>query len=490
MNVLLVYPRYPNTFWSFRHAVRFLGKKAAFPPLGLLTVAAMLPPDWQLRLVDLNVRALHERDIAWADMVFVSAMIVQKDSAQEVLTRAKAFGKRTVVGGPYFTSCDRHAVRGVDHFVLNEAEVTLPPFLADLREGTPKEVYVSEDKPNLAKTPTPRWDLIRLKDYATMLLQFTRGCPFDCEFCDITKLYGKKTRLKGAPQFVAEVDLLFQAGYRGAVFVVDDNFVGNMRETKAMLPHLIAWQRKHRFPFTFLTEASVNLAKDRDLMRLMQEAGFNKVFLGIETPSMESLRECKKGQNLHVDLEEVVRIIQSYGMEVLAGFIVGFDSDTTDIFERQIRFIQTTGIPRAMVGLLTALPKTKLWERLHASGRLLASSSGNNVSAELNFQTVMERSKLVAGYKEILATIYSDREYYARVATMLRNLGPYARSKLQWCDIRAFIHSVVRIGIFSPARSHYWKLLLGTRWRTFPLAVEAAIVGRHLKIVAREVIRS
>lgn len=491
MNVLLVYPRYPDTFWSFKHALSFLGKKASIPPLGLLTVASLLPKEWELKLVDMNVGSLKDADLIWADMVFVGAMIVQKNSAMEVLKRAKSFGKKTVVGGPYFTSCDRNTIQNADHFVLGEAEITLPEFLQDLKKEKLKAVYSTDIKPGLAETPTPRWDLIRFKDYATLALQYTRGCPFDCEFCDITKLYGKKTRLKSAPQFVNEVDTLYKAGFRGSIFVVDDNFVGNMKETKVMLPHLIKWQEEHTYPVTFLTEASVNLAKDKPLMELMRKAGFTKVFLGIETPHKDSLKECKKGQNVNIDLVEMVRTIQVSGMEVLAGFIVGFDKDPHTIFDDQIAFIQKAGIPTAMVGLLTALPKTELWKRLQESGRLIRDSTGDNLSAVLNFVPIMDRQVLLDGYRRILATIYSDKHYYARVHALLRNLKPMVRARLQWCDVRAFVHSVVRIGVFSKTRFRYWRLILTHCARkTFPRAVELAIMGEHFKKVALEVVKA
>ncbi len=494
MNVLLVYPEYPNTFWSFHHALSFLsfiGRKAAFPPLGLLTVAALLPEEWELRLVDMNVRRLHDHDLAWADMVLVSAMLVQKGSAQEVLDRAKSFGKRTVVGGPFFTSCEKSSVRGADHWVLNEAEVTLPEFLKDLAQGTPKSEYTSQDKPRLETTPLPRWDLISLRRYATMAIQYTRGCPFACEFCDITKLYGRVTRLKKSSQFVTEVDTLYRAGWRGSVFIVDDNFVGNMVKVKEMLPELIAWQKTHRYPFTFFTEASVNLAKDAALLGLMQAAGFTKVFLGIETPRRESLVECHKGQNVNVDLAAMVHSIQSYGIEVLAGFIVGFDNDGPGIFADQIAFIQKTGIASAMVGLLTALPKTELWKRLHENGRLLKESTGDNLSAMLNFVPVMDREVLIEGYKRILEHIYSPREYYQRVHTLLARFRPATQIRFKREDIIAFLQSTVRIGIFSQARFLYWKLMLRHfARRTFPMAVTAAIMGEHYRKVARDVIRS
>ena len=364
LKVLLVYPRYPDSFWSFKYALRFINKKAAHPPLGLLTVAAMLPADWSKRVIDMNVKKVTDDDLRWADYVFISAMIIQKQSVREVLNRCQALGVKTVAGGPLFTM-EPEEYPLVDHLVLGEAEVTLPPFLQDLEQGTAGHVYSTSERPSMDSTPVPAWELINTKDYACMSVQFSRGCPYDCEFCDITSLYGRKPRLKNTSQFIGELDAIYNIGWRGSVFVVDDNFIGNKKALKnEVLPAMIDWMEKHKYPFTFITEASINLADDPALMVLMKHAGFNHVFVGIETPSEESLKECNKFNNVNRNLIAAVKQIQNYGMEVSAGFIVGFDSDTPSIFERQISFIQQSGIVTAMVGLLSAPKGTRLFERL------------------------------------------------------------------------------------------------------------------------------
>ena len=495
MNVLLVYPEYPDTFWSFKGAMPFIGKKASLPPLGLLTVASMLPREWEARLIDMNVERFTDSDIKWADIIFVSAMIVQKESVKDVIRRIKAFDgdKVVVAGGPYFSSCDLDSVTGVDHFVLGEAEITLPLFLKDFKdgEGVAHKVYRSDEKPDLTCTPLPRWDLIKLHNYAAMAVQYTRGCPFNCEFCDITKLFGRATRSKSSQQIVGEMQHLYDSGWRGGVFIVDDNFVGNIVEVKSMLPWLIEWQKAHDHPFSFLTEASVNLAKDADLLGLMRDAGFNQVFLGIETPSIEGLKECHKGQNVHADLVEVVKVIQSFGMEVMGGFIVGFDSDRADIFKRQFEFVQKTGIVVAMVGVLNALPGTGLWERLKKSNRLIGDTTGNNLLAQTNFVPTMGKETLARGYKELLARLYSPQGYYRRVETLLRNLKHGSRSnRIRWSDVSAFAQSLVRIGIISKARFYYWRLLLrhSLNRRKFPLAVRFAIIGEHFRMVSEKIV--
>ncbi len=481
MRILLVYPRYPETFWSFKHVLRFVSKKAAFPPLGLLTVGALLPGGWEKRLVDMNVEALEDEDLAWADMVFVGAMLVQRDSARVAVERAKAAGKRVVAGGPAFTAVP-DLCRGVDHLVLNEAEVTLPMFLRDLAAGNPKPLYTSDEKPDITKTPAPLWNLIKARNYATMSVQYSRGCPFNCEFCDIIVLNGRKPRAKSPEQMLRELEGLRRAGWRGSVFIVDDNFIGNKEKVKEFLPKLIAWQKKRRWPFQFLTEASLNLAQDEDLMRLMSAANFHKVFLGIESPSAASLAECSKHQNTVLDLGQAVDRIHAHGMQVMAGFIVGFDSDTDTIFEAQLQFIQKVGVATAMVGLLTALPGTRLWHRLKAENRLLGDASGENTDGSLNFIPKMGSEALVQGYRDLVASLYSPKEYYTRVQTFLKRYRPTVRGRVTLSDLRAFARSLWHIGLRSRERLLYWKLILRTLFtkiRAFPMAVELAIQGLH-----------
>ena len=382
MRILLVYPENPDTFWGFKRALRFISKKAMEPPLGLLTVAAMLPASWELRLVDLNVRRLHDRDLTWADYVFLSGMIVQRASFEQVLARCARLGVKVVAGGPMATTTPEDFPTA-DHLVLNEAEVTLPLFLADLERGSPQRIYRADGFPEITSTPQPRWDLLELKKYATMDVQYSRGCPHDCEFCNITTLYGHRPRTKSTAQFLAELDSLHAAGWRDSVFVVDDNFIGNRRKLRTdLLPALVEWSERNGHPFEFSTEATIELSDDEELMELMVRAGFRMVFVGIETPDEGSLAECNKVQNRGRDLVESVKILQRHGLEVTGGFIVGFDSDRPDIFDRQIRFIQNSGIMTAMVGVLQAPLGTRLFQRLKDENRLLDSWTGNNMDAE------------------------------------------------------------------------------------------------------------
>lgn len=484
MNVLLIYPEFPDTFWSFKHALKFIHKKAAFPPLGLLTLGAMLPEEWSKRLVDVNVTNLTEKDLVWADCVFISGMVVQRESARETIARCKEAGVKIVAGGPLFTS-EYQEFGDVDHFVLNEAELTLPPFLADLEVGCAERVYETSEFCDIRETPPPMWELADLKRYASMSIQFSRGCPFDCEFCNVTALFGHRPRIKTAEQIIAELDGLYNLGWRGQVFFVDDNFIGNKRYLKTqLLPALIEWQ-KDKKGIPFFTEASVNLADDESLMEMMVEAGFDTVFIGIETPDEKSLAECNKKQNKNRDLVEDVKRIQRTGLQVQGGFIVGFDSDTHSIFQRQIDFIQESGIVTAMVGLLQAPAGTRLYERLKQEGRLLGHMSGDNVDGTTNIITKMELNALREGYKNIMSHIYSHKHYYKRVKTFLREYkAPKIEMPLDFQRFLAFFRSNVRLGIFGKERFRYWRLLLWTLFRRpelFSLAVTLTIYGHHFR---------
>lgn len=363
MNILLVYPRHPDTFWSFQHVLPFVGKRSAFPPLGLLTVAAMLPPDWNLRLVDANIVALRDEDIAWADWVLLSAMIVHRESAREIARRCAAAQRPVIAGGPLFTTGHRDFPE-IPHFVLGEAEGVIGALVEDMRRGAVKAEYRADAFPDLSATPVPRWDLIDFAHYVTMPVQFSRGCPFDCEFCDIVAMYGRVPRTKEPAQVIAELEALRRAGWRQMVFIVDDNFIGHKKRVKALLRALVEWRRRTRPAMGFFTEASVNLADEEELLDLMVRAGFKKVFVGLETPVVQSLEECRKVQNRKRDLVDAVKTLQAAGLEVMGGFIVGFDSDPLDIFRRQFEFVQRAGVVTAMVGLLTALPQTRLYARL------------------------------------------------------------------------------------------------------------------------------
>ena len=485
MNALFIYPEIPETFWSFKYALEYVSKKSAFPPLGLLTIAAMVPDTWHKRLIDMNVGPLMDADLLWADYAFISVMSVQKTSFSQVLSRCKDLGVKVVAGGPHFTS-EEGVIDGVAHLVLGEAEETFRRFLEDLRMDQAKQVYIPEVQPDLRLTCEPEWSLIDFRDYDSMLLQFSRGCPYDCEFCDIVRINGRKQRTKSTSQFIDEVEGLFSRGWRGSVFIVDDNFIGVRSRAKEMLKALAGWMDDHGRPFHFFTEASLNLAEDAELMDLMASAGFNKVFVGIESPNAQSLGEAGKMQNLRLDLLKSVRVIQSHGLEVMGGFIIGFDSDPEDIFEKQIEFIQGSGIIMAMVGLLEALKGTRLWKRLNSEGRLLSEASGDNTDCKLNFIPKMDRETLISGYRRVLETIYAPAAYYLRCREFLRQYRQRTVSVINGSGIKAFFKSLWRIGVLNEEgfRPYYWKLLtrsLLTCPKTFGEAVRLMIVGIHFR---------
>ena len=488
MNILLVYPKYPTTFWSFQYALKFISRKASLPPLGLLTVAAMLPDLWNQRLVDLNAEKLTDADLQWADYVFLSAMTIQKESALEVIAQCAAAGVKVVAGGPLFTA-NPDEFADVDHLVLNEAEITLPVFLSDLALGKADRVYSSASWAALEATPVPRFDLLRVQHYASMNIQYSRGCPFDCDFCNITVLYGRTPRTKSAAQVLAELDAVYALGWRSSVFIVDDNFIGNKGKLKReVLPAIIGWMKEHRHPFSLYTEASINLADDDDLMRLMVNAGFDQVFIGIESPNEESLAECSKLQNRNRDLIASVKKIQQAGLEVQAGFIVGFDKDPASIFERLIGFIQESGIVTAMVGLLNAPPGTKLYHRMQREGRLLKAATGDNTDFSMNFVPKMSSEALLDGYRSILQTIYSPKHYYARVRMFLKEYKPsdQRRFRLPPRYVLAGFKSAIRLGIVGKERYQYWKLFFWSLFRKprlFPLAITFSIYGFHFRKV-------
>jgi len=499
MNVLLVYPQYPDTFWSFKHAIRFISKKSVYPPLGLLTIAAMLPREWKLKLIDLNVQSLRDRHIEWADLVCISAMAVQTRSAREVIRRTSAAGKRMVAGGPLFTESHEEFPQ-VDHFILNEAETTLPPFLNDLRQGHPLRIYAEKDFPDLSLTPSPRWDLVNMKKYVSMNLQYSRGCPFNCEFCSVTALFGHRVRTKTAAQVVMELDALYLQGWRGGVFFVDDNFIGNRGALKKrVLPAIIQWNEAHRNPFSFNTEASLNLADDPELMAMMVRAGFDQVFVGIETPEKSCLEACGKTQNACRDLTASVKRIQSSGLEVMGGFIVGFDNDPPSIFHRQIEFIQKSGIITAMVGLLNAPRNTRLYQRLKKENRIIKGFTGDNTDFSINFQPKMDMGDLLRGYRRIVESIYACKPYTQRVMAFLRQKSLHLKAlrragkpplrggmQLRFCHIKAAIRAFFVLGIRDSGRKYYWKLCIWSLFRCprlFPQAITFAIYGFHFRRV-------
>ena len=490
MNILLIYPEFPDTFWSFKHALKFVRKPASSPPLGLLTVAGLLPPAWEQRLVDLNVRPLADEDLAWADYAFVSAMAVQRSSAEEIVARCAGAGLPVVAGGPLFTA-QPEQFRAVDHLVLGEAELTLPPLLDDLSRGCARRVYAAPEFCDLERSPAPRWDLVGLDAYASMPVQFSRGCPFDCEFCDVTALFGHRPRTKSAAQVVAELNGLYACGWRGPVFFVDDNLIGDKRRLKReLLPALLEW-RKNRRGLPFHTQVSINLADDEPLLQMMAQAGFGTVFVGIESPDEGALAECRKTQNLHRDLVADAKKIQHAGLEVRGGFIIGFDSDTPSSFQRLLDYVERSGIVTAMVGLLQALPGTRLYRRMQRAGRLLAQGSGDNMDGTTNIVPALGLETLRHAYKDVLRHLYAPDAYYRRIRTFLREYRPpRLKARLDVAFLReqaaAFLRSIYRLGIVGRERLEYWKLLGWTvvrRPRAFPLAVTLSIYGYHFRMV-------
>ena len=493
-NALLVYPKYPPSYWGANYALDMLGIKAAFPPLGLLTVAAMFPPEYSLRVVDMNVTSLDELDLEWAELVFTSTMIVQRESMKTVIERSNRAGVPVVAGGPYPTSF-HDEIEGVDHFVLDEVEETFGGFLRDLRHGAAKAIYREPRKPDVTRTPVPRFDLIDMKKYHSMCVQFSRGCPFDCEFCDITKLYGRVARTKSPDQMVDEFESLYRLGWRGRLFLVDDNFIGNKRDAMKLLPVIAEWQKARGHPFSLFTEASMNLARMDELMDVMIEAGFNSVFVGIETPNPKALIKMKKPQNVNRRDENYllnsVRKIQRKGMQVMGGFILGLDEDDEDVFDAQIGFIQEAGIPMALIGMLAALKNTNLYQRLKSENRLLDVPIGTNSTA-INFIPEMDPQVLIEGYRRVTATVYdpSLENYFQRCLTMFEHLTavphlqkPRSRIAL-YADIMGLRRQLAADQV--PAYMKFIANVSKKHPRMLPEAIRLAALGYHFERATRQ----
>jgi radical SAM superfamily enzyme YgiQ (UPF0313 family) len=498
-NALLVYPEFATSFWSFKFTLQYLGKKSSMPSLGLLTLANMFPTDYNLRLVDMNVQPLTDADLHWADLVCTSTMIVQRKSLAHVIARAKRAGKPVVAGGPHPTSYWED-IADVDYFLLGEVEDTFPRFLRDLENGTARHSYMPQEKPAITQTPLPRYDLINMRAYGSMLLQFSRGCPFDCEFCDITKLYGRVPRTKTPEQMLAEFNLLYDLGWRGALFLVDDNFIGNRRDALRLLRALIPWQRDRHYPFNLCTEASMNLVEYEELMDAMVQAGFTSVFVGIETPTAAALVATKKKQNVRQDDPEyplhAVQTLQAKGFEVMGGFILGLDGDTPDAFDAHIRFIQQAAIPMAMEGLLTVLKGTDLYYRLEREGRLRGDTTGDNLAMQLNFVSEMPEDVLNTGYKRVLNTIYDRRlaNYFARCWTLVQHLDrsraptPMA-TPLRLSEMLRFALASLR-QLVSPQGPAYLQFLSRVLTRHPDMLREAlglAAKGYHLRKITEQI---
>lgn len=489
MKVLMVYPETPGSFWSLNHILRLISKRSAYPPLGLLTVAAMLPREWDIKLVDLNVDRLSNEQIEWADYVMVSGMIVHRASIHSIVERCQRFETPVIAGGPLITT-GHIDFPDIQHFVLGEAENLIAELVADMNAGEVKHIYSAAERPDITGVPLPRWDLIDMRHYLTMPLQFSRGCPFDCEFCDIVVMYGHNPRVKTAEQMIAELDALHQCGWKDMVFIVDDNFIGNKKAAKALLPKIIEWRERTGSMMGFVTEASVNLADDMEFCHLMVKAGFKRVFVGFETPSIESLIECRKMQNTRRDLVATVKKLQSTGLEIMGGFIVGFDSDDASIFKRQFEFIQHSGVVTAMVGLLGALPGTKLHKRLAGEGRLLKDDAlGDNMDlSALNFEPKMDRNVLVDGYRSLVKNLYAPNTYYQRACTFLRHsrsVGP--RTRLSRSSLEGMLKSIWLLGVWHRGRLAFWHFCATTllrRPRQFQVSMRLALIGLHFRRIA------
>jgi radical SAM superfamily enzyme YgiQ (UPF0313 family) len=493
LKALLVNPRLPLSFWNFQDVLKIINKRAVYIPLGLITAAALMPRDWQLKLVDLNIQQLTEKSIRWADLVFIGAMIVQKESVREIVNHCHKLGKKVVVGGPLLHHGVDMEFSDIDYCVLNEAELTLSGFISDLKSGKPRRIYRADQKCDIRKTPTPRWDLLDLKRYASMSVQFSRGCPYQCEFCDIPVNQGRQFRDKTLKQVIHELSTLHGTGWCGRVFIADDNFVGNRPRLKVLLREIASWQRFHGHPFVFNTEASINLAGDRELIALMVEAGFKGVFIGLETPDKDTLRRCGKHQNCKVDLLEAVRTIQGNGLEVSGGFIVGFDSDSADIFDRQIQFIQESGIVTAMISILYALPGTALYQRLKKQGRLLDTTCmGSNSDGQVTFIPKMGIRALARGYLKVLNHIYSPSNYYERIFRFIEHYRPAKRHGTRHGDIASFLRSILYLGVLNRGneKRFYWKAVLHGfffRQKYIDIIIEQAVFANHFRLHTQRV---
>lgn len=497
LKVLLVWPCFPSSFWSFDGIRELVPMRAEQPPLGLLTVAALCPKSWRLKLIDLSFEGLLDTDILWADLVMVSGMRVQKDGIREVLLRAQAMGKRTMIGGPFASSEPELLLRLADHVVVGEPDEVFSEIASDLERGASWRLYKVKEKPDVSRTPLPRFDLLKIDRYGSMAVQFSRGCPFQCEFCDIITIYGRKPRTKRPAQLMAELDALYELGWRDQVFIVDDNFIGNHKLALELSLELQEWQERRGYPMFFYTEASIDLAQKPQLIEAMVKANFFFVFIGIESPSPKSLAEAKKFQNLRRDPLECVHFIQSQGLWVTAGFIIGFDSDTEEIFEQQADFIERAAIPWAMAGFLIAPPTTPLFDRMMKEGRLLMDTTATSNFDPPNFKTLLPLPVLLKGFHKVLSSLYAPSAFYDRC---YRSLQQWEARKPQKAPeiplgpmLGIFFRSIVRQGFLSNYRGAYWKFLfrLLGRWLTDPcklsLGFAMLLSGHHFIPYARRI---
>jgi len=465
MKALLLWPIMPNSFWSYQETLDLAGLRSTNPPLGLITVAALLPPEWEIRFVDRNIRLETDDDWNWCDLVIISAMIIQKQDFRELIQRGVALGKKVAVGGPYPTSVPDYALEsGADYLILDEGEHTIPMFLEALNRGDSRGIFRSAEKPDVTQTPIARYDLLDLEAYLAITVQFSRGCPFQCEFCDIINLYGRKPRTKTPEQMLAEFDTLYNLGWRRYVFVVDDNFIGNKRNAKVFLRALIPWMEQHRYPFTLITEASLNLAEDDELVELMVKAGFILVFMGIETPDTDSLVGINKVQNTRHSLIESCNNITRAGLQIMSGFIMGFDNEKAGAGRRVREFIEETGIPQGQFSLLHALQNTAMWTRLQQEGRLIDNFGGTfHQGAIMNFIPTRPVEEITEEYIDAFWHIYEPMPYLKRTFRHFIRMNSWrGRSdrpldRPQWQLFKAILW---RQGVVRSTRIHFWWQLI------------------------------
>jgi len=492
MKILLIYPEYENTFWNLKKVLNVMGKKAAYPPLGLLTIAALLPEKWEKILIDMNCENLKDEQIRWADHIMISSIVGQKRSTREIIDKVHKMDKKIIAGGSLFTT-DWKEFSDIDTIVLGEAENLIPDLLKDIENKNLKKIYSKESFPDIFKTPIPLWELVDLSNYNSICIQLSRGCPFNCEFCDVVHLNGRIPRIKTKKQILGELDSLYNIGWRAGVFFVDDNFIGNKTLLKSkLLPAIATWQKERKYPFTFSTQASINISDDTELMELMISAGFSTLFIGIETTDPEGLEECGKYHNRNRDILASVKIMQNAGFEVNAGFILGFDSDKDTVFQNQIDFIQKSGIIGAMVGLLNVSPKSRLHQRLKKENRLVDTKKNKDIGSEineLNFIPKMKAQTLLDGYDKVLTSIYSPRFYFARIRTFLREFRPkrLRTSRISLYHLRGLFSSLWFLGIKENGRHYYWSLLFWSLFKKpglLPYAVGLPLGLLHFRTLA------
>jgi radical SAM superfamily enzyme YgiQ (UPF0313 family) len=464
MKALLLWPIMPNSFWSYQETLDLAGLRSTNPPLGLITVAAMLPSNWEIRFVDRNVHLETDDDWGWCDLVIISAMIIQKQDFQELIQKGVALGKKVAVGGPFPTSVPEFALKaGAHYLVLDEGECTIPMFLEALAQGEERGIFRATEKPDVTQTPIARFDLLDLNAYMAITVQFSRGCPFQCEFCDIINLYGRKPRTKTPEQMLKEFQVLYDLGWRRYVFVVDDNFIGNKRNAKVFLRALIPWMEEHDYPFILVTEASLNLAEDDELIELMVKAGFTVVFMGIETPDTDSLLGIHKVQNTRRDLIESCYKITRAGLQIMSGFIMGFDNERPGAGKRIREFIEETGIPQGQFSLLQALENTAMWERLKKEGRLLDGMSTVHQGAIMNFVPTRPVEEITEEYIEAFWNIYEPMPFLKRTFRhfmMMNGWRGKTTRPITWTEIRLFSVICWRQGLVRSTRLRFWWQLV------------------------------